>query len=179
MTSGPDDLICLGVITGARGLKGEVKIKTFTQLPLEIAAYGTLSDKSGQKSFALSDVKLAKNIVFARITGVADRTQADALKGVELYVPRSRLPDLEEDTWYYADLIGLKALDLGEKQVGTVIAVHNFGAGELLELQLADDAQTIMLPFTEACVPKIDIKGGVIVIDPPETVETKETPSGG
>lgn len=175
----PDDgkRICLGVITGASGVQGEVRIKPYTAKPEDIGAYGPveIGPKSGEGAgfeiqiTRLSTAKGAKDAVIAKLEGVEDRDAAEALKGQELYVDRARLPGEEEDEFYHADLIGLGVRDLAGEGLGTVMAVHNFGAGEMLEVKL-DAGGVAMIPFTREAVPEILIGEGHIIVDPPDGV---------
>lgn len=158
--------VTLGRITGAQGIKGEVKLQSFTADPLDIASYGPLDGSNGQQ-LTIRTVKPYKNMLVARIEGVDDRNAAEALKGVELSVPRERLPEPAEDEIYHADLIGLAAHDTGGRLVGEVVAVLDFGAGELLELKPAD-GKTILVPFNSDTVPEIDLVARRLTIDPPE-----------
>jgi 16S rRNA processing protein RimM len=165
--------ICLGVILGAHGIKGEVKIKTFTHDPLAIAAYGALCDAHG-KPFRLTAPRIAKGGVIAAIEGVSDRTAAEALTGTELFVARAVLPEPKANEFYHADLIGLEArLKTGDR-LGRIAAVHNFGAGDILEIAGGSTA-SLMVPFRRAAVPRLDLDAGVIEIDWPslETAANK------
>jgi len=160
--------VCLGVIAGAHGLEGLVRIKSFTATPADIGAYGPLADEADARRFALSVTGRAKGVVLARIDGVGDRTQAEALKGTRLYLPRATLPAPAADEYYYADLIGL-AVELPDgTTVGTVRAVDNFGAGEVLDVatQGPGGGATVAVPFTRAAVPLVDLDGGRIVVNP-------------
>ena len=164
--------ICLGVIAGAHGVRGLVKVKSFTETAEDLTAYGPLTDEAGARRFELTVTGRAKDALLARIEGVADRDQAQALKGTRLYVARDALPALdEEETYYHADLIGLAAEDRDGRPLGRVRAVHNFGAGDLLELDGGPDGPSLLLPFTQAAVPVVDLAGGRIVVEPPEEVE--------
>ncbi|MDA7946470.1 MAG: ribosome maturation factor RimM [Hyphomicrobiaceae bacterium] len=163
--------VCLGRFSGARGLKGEVRIKTFTAQPQSIADYGPLEDETGARSFELSNVKPAKDGVVAIVRGVTTREQAEALKGIELYVDRDTLPETGDDTTYYhADLIGLVAVSEDGAALGKIIAVQNYGAGDLLEVRPATGGATVLVPFTEAVVPDIDQEAGWLLMIPPEGV---------
>lgn len=157
--------LCLGVITGARGVRGEVRIRTFTELPEDIASYGPLSDEAGARTFELSDPKPIKGGIAARIAGIDDRTDAEALKGTHLYVSRELLPDLEEEEFYHADLVGLRVISVDGEDIGTVTAVHDFGAGDVVEIA-RDQGSTIIVPFTRDTVPEIDIEQGRLVLQP-------------
>lgn len=163
--------MCLGRIAGARGLKGEVRIKTFTEEPLSIADYGPLEDEAGTRHFELASVKPAKDGVAAIVKGVTSREQAEALKGVELYVGRDKLPGTEDDaTFYYADLVGLVAINENGAALGKVVAVQNFGAGDLLEVRPATGGATVLVPFKEEIVPDIDQEAGWLLMIPPEGI---------
>ena len=154
----------LAIIGAAHGTKGEVKVKTFTAAPLDLAAYGSLYDKDG-KQFEIDDIRIQKNTVIVSFLGVTDRNAAESLKGTELYVERDQLPDdLDEDEFYHTDLIGLTVKDeLGQK-IGTVHALFDFGGGDLLELKLIKQ-KMVLIPFSKAAVPEIKIEEGFIVID--------------
>jgi 16S rRNA processing protein RimM len=162
-----DTKVLLGRIVAAQGLRGQVKILTFTETPENIAAYGPLSARDG-RVFQIDDLRLAKNnSVIAQLSGVADRTAAEALRGTELYVFRDQLPAPSEEEWYFDDLIGLKAVYQG-KDFGKVIAVHNFGASDLLEIRSFAEKKTLLLAFTEVNVPIVDINNERIIITLPE-----------
>ena len=156
--------ILLGRIAGAHGIRGEVLIKTFTQAPENIGAYGPLSDASGARTFKVQGARATPKGVVARIQGVADRNAAETLKGVELYIERDRLPAAAEDEFYRADLIGLAAVDRGGQPLGEIAAMHNFGAGDLLEIRLAGSSKTELVPFTDASVPEVDIAARRVVV---------------
>lgn len=157
--------VCVGMIAGAHGVRGLVKIKPFTEDPAGVASYGPLSDEGGRQTFRLELLSQAKGQWLARIEGVADRTAADALRGTRLYIGRDLLPEPEEDEFYHADLIGLGVETSDGKPFGIVRAVHEFGAGPLIEIDRRPG--TVMMPFTKAAVPVVDIAGGHIVVDPP------------
>ena len=164
--------VLLGVIIGAKGLKGEVKVKAFTQSPQNIGAYGPLHAKDG-RTFGVASVRPAKDGAIVAFKGIDDRNSAERLKGVELFVARDALPTADDDEFYHADLIGLRAEDTEGRAMGTVRALHNFGAGNVLEL-LRDDGDEVFLPFTREVAREIDIDGGRIVIAAPEEVEAGE-----
>lgn len=174
---GSDDRVCLGVIVGAHGVRGQVRIKSFTEDPADVAAYGPVSDAEGRRSFDLRVVGEAKGVVLAALSGVGDRNGAEALKGLQLFVPRTALPALEEEeVFYHADLIGLRAEDEAGAPLGRVKAVHDFGAGDLLELTLEDGGERLV-PFTKAVVPVVDLSGGRVVVTlPAETGEPEPAP---
>lgn len=162
------DLICVGAIAGAFGVTGEVRLKSFTTDPRAIADYAPLATEDGARTFQL-DLGREINAGFAaRIAGVETKEQADALRGTRLFAPRDRLPALPEDEFYHADLIGLEVYDTGGARLGVVHAVHDHGAGDLLELHLPDGSKTVLLPFTRAAVPTVDLAARRLVADPPE-----------
>jgi 16S rRNA processing protein RimM len=156
--------ILLGRIAAAHGVRGEVLIKTFTGRPQDIAAYGPLDDGGG-RTFKLKVVRVTpKGAVVAAIAGVDDRNGAEALKGAPLYVDRDRLPAPAEGQFYHADLIGLAAVDPDGRPLGEVVAVHNHGAGDLLEVRLAETGRTELIAFTDAFVPEVDLAARRVVV---------------
>jgi len=160
------DLICVGVITGARGVQGEIKIKSYTAVSGDLFRYGPLFNKDGSQTFKGRQTGQSKDQVLARIKGIEDRTQAEKLKGLELYIPREALPEPDEDEFYYSDLIDMKAELIDGRELGTVQVVHDAGAGPSLEIKSPDGL--VLVPFTKAAVPVVDMEGGKIVIDPPD-----------
>jgi len=160
------DLLCVGVFSGARGIKGDVRIKSFTGDPEAIASYGDLFDERGEKRFSIRIVGRAKDQVVVRVDGIGDRTEAEGLKGTKLFVPRQALPVAEEDEFYHWDLIGLSAEHVDGTALGRVDAVQNFGAGDFLEI-VGEIKGGLLVPFTAAAVPVVDIQGGKVIIDPP------------
>jgi 16S rRNA processing protein RimM len=165
--------ILLGRIAGAHGIRGEVLIKTFTQAPENIGAYGPLSDADGRRMFTVASARVTQKGVVARLEAVNDRNAAEALKGVELYVDRERLPATDEDEFYHADLIGLAAVSPSGETLGTIVGVHNFGAGDLLEIRLPASGKTELIPFTDDVVPEVDIAAGRVVVVMP-AIDTAE-----
>lgn len=163
-----DKRICLGKITDAHGIRGEIRIRAYTEAPEDIGAYGPLEDEAGDRRFSLLNVRLVKGGVIARLDGIKDRTQAEALKGTELYIDRAKLPEQDDGVWYHTDLIGLAAHDTAGMALGEVVSVQNYGAGDLLEIRPANGGSTLLLPFTEDVVPDIDLAGGSLSINPPE-----------
>ena len=161
------DRICVAQIGGAHGIRGEVKLKSFTADPMAVRDYGPLQSEDGTVSVEIEALRPAKGHLVARLRGVADRNAAERLANLRLFVPRERLPPPAADEFYHADLIGLRAVTADGAEIGTVVAMHDFGAGDLLELEPLAGGTTIMLPFTDACVPSIDIAGGRIVVAPP------------
>ncbi|MGX5734694.1 ribosome maturation factor RimM [Bosea thiooxidans] len=161
-----DNLILLGVIRAPHGIRGEVRIKAFTGDPLAIADYGPLTDAKG-RSFDISGVRPAKEVVVARIKGVATREAAEALNGVELFVARDKLPASEdEDEFLHADLVGCSVIGPDGALLGTVTAVENYGAGDLLDIE-TPDGRSVLMPFTKACAPRIDTAARRIEAEPP------------
>jgi len=169
------DQILLGRIAGAHGIRGEVIIHAFTEPPENIAAYGPLIDEAGARTFEIAIVHVTAKGVVARLAGVGDRTAAEALRGVDLYVDRDRLPAAAEGEYYHADLIGMAAFDPAGQHIGEIVAVQNFGAGDLLEIRLAGRGRTELIPFTEAAVPEVDVAAKrVVVVLPPTDVGGEE-----
>lgn len=164
-----DDRVCVGAIAGAFGVQGEARLKSFCAVPEDIAAYGPLTTEDGARSFTVRLTRPVTGGFGARLGGVATREEAEALKGVTLWAERSRLPSLPDDEFYHADLIGLPVFDPGGVEIGRVRAVFDHGAGDILEV--AGPTGTILLPFTKAVVPTIDLTAGRIVADPPESDE--------
>lgn len=170
--------VCLGVVVGVHGIQGAVKVKSFTESPAAVAAYGPVEDEAGRRRFRLKVIGFAKGMVTATLEGIRDRNAAEALKGTRLYVPRERLPQPDEDEVYLSDLIGLR-VDLDDGSAwGTVKAVYDFGAGDVLEVA-RPDGRLEMLPFTKACVPVVDVAGGRLVVAPPDEIEVPEPQAGG
>lgn len=160
--------ILLGRIGAAHGIRGEVLVTSFAEVPEDIAAYGPLADASGGRRFALKVVRVTAKGVVARIAGVGDRTAAEALRGIDLYVDRDRLPPPDADTFYHADLIGLAAVTPAGEAVGTVVGVPNYGAGDLVEIRLTGSSRTELVPFADAFVPHIDVAAGRLTVIMPE-----------
>ena len=159
--------VCLGQIGAAHGVRGEVRLRSFTADPAAIVSYGPLETEDG-RVIAIESLRPAKDHFVATLSGVADRNAAEQLVNIKLYVPRDRLPPPDQpDEYYYADLVGLAATDRAGKPLGTVVAVHNFGAGDLIELQLTEGGRTELLPFDAATVPEVDLAGGRLVIELP------------
>ncbi|HTZ34432.1 MAG TPA: ribosome maturation factor RimM [Stellaceae bacterium] len=170
--------VCMGAIGAPHGVRGAVRVKSFTAPAEAVAGYGALEDESGTRRFALRVIGAApgEDMVIAAIDGVADRDAAEALRGLRLYAPRAALPATAEDEFYHADLVGLAALLADGTALGRVVAVHDFGAGDMLEIARDGDgsrgpgsrgAAPVMVPFTRAAVPVVDIAGGRVVIEPP------------
>jgi 16S rRNA processing protein RimM len=183
----------LGAIAGAHGVRGEVKIKSFTADPRKIGGYGPVEDESGARRFKVKVRGLAGGLVIARLaevppqgskTGslegatdqkdrwVEDRNAAEALKGLRLYVGRDKLPRPKRGEWYLADLIGLRAERMDGTAMGTVKSVQNYGAGDIVEVE-TEPGRTVFVPFTKRAVPEVDVEGGRLVIEPPVETEAK------
>jgi 16S rRNA processing protein RimM len=168
MASPDDDKVLAGIITGAHGIKGEVKLRSFTADPQAIAAYGPLLASTGER-FEIERLKPQKNGFIATLKGVGDRNKAETLKGVELFVPRPQLPELQKDEVYIHDLIGVRVVDKNGASFGTVVAMPNFGAGDLIEIRRDGTEETVLVPFAQDYVPVIDLAKREMVIDLPET----------
>jgi 16S rRNA processing protein RimM len=165
--SRPTDRICVAQIGGAHGTRGEVKLKSFTADPMAVKDYGPLESEDGTISFAIETLRPAGGHLVARLAGIDDRSAAEALARVRLFVPRDRPPAPAADEFYHIDLIGLLAVTAAGEEVGTVAAVHDFGAGDILELRPVGGGASMLLPFSETFVPAVDIAGGRIVVAPP------------
>ena len=165
------DRVLLGDIGAAHGLKGEVRLRSFTETPAAIAEYGPLEDETGTKAIEIESVRPGPKGLIARIKGVTTREGAEALTGTKLYIGRDRLPPPAEDEWYHSDLVGLAAYDAFEVQIGTVVAVYNFGAGDIIEIKPISGGDNLLLPFTDATVPEIDTEERRLTLVLPETDE--------
>jgi 16S rRNA processing protein RimM len=166
----PKNQLCVGAIAGSYGVRGEVRLKSFCAEPTAIAEYGPLFTEDGARSFNITLTRPVAGGLGARVVGVETKEQADALKGVTLFVSRDKFPSLPDDEYYHADLIGLEARDTGGAVLGKVTAVHNHGAGDLLEIGGAGGT-SILMPFTMATVPTVDLALRCVVIDPPEGLD--------
>ena len=168
------NLILVGQVAGAFGVRGEVRISAFTADPRNLVAYKDLKRQDGSPALTLVSGRAVKGQVIGRAREVATREEAEALRGLRLYVPREALPEPDEDEFYLTDLVGLGAVDPAGAAVGTVKAVQNFGAGDLLEIAPAEGGATWWLPFTREAVPEVDIKGGRLVVVRPAEVGDEE-----
>lgn len=178
MTARGQRKVLLGVVVAAHGVRGEVRVRSHCAEPADIAAYGPLSDESGTRAFTLRPTGTStKGDVIARIDGVADRTAAEALRGLRLYAARDQLPPPGPDEWYEDDLIGLAARGSDGREWGTVLALHDFGAGKVLEVSGGDHGRSFMVPFNDQAVPAIDVEGGTVTVDPPDGL--LDVPAGG
>src|SRR6267378_5595446 len=169
--------ICIARIGAAHGVRGAVKLWTFTEDPLAVKAYGPLLTKDGARSFEVATAREAKGHLVATLKGIATREDAERLNGVELYVAREKLPATDENEYYHADLIGLAAVSPADEPLGRVIAIHNFGAGDIIEIA-PPQGTTMLLPFTNAVVPTVDLANGRVVIEPPQEIEGEEASAG-
>lgn len=163
------DRIMMGVILSPHGIKGDVMVKSFAEVPADIAAYGPLESADGQRTFDLSIVRETHKGLTARIAGFDDRTAVEALKGTELYLPRDRLPEPTTDAYYHADLIGLSVVDPDGNAIGTVKAVQNFGASDILEIAKDGTGDIDMVPFTDAFVADVCLETRKITVVRAET----------
>lgn len=162
--------VLLATIGAAHGIKGEVRVKSFTADPMTLAEYGSLDSEDGRR-FEIEKLRPAKgDMLVAKFRGVGDRNAAEALNGLSLFVERAALPPPEEDEYYHADLIGLAAFDAGGDPLGRVIAVHDFGAGDILDIA-PPKGRSLLVPFTKETVPQVDIEAGSITVIPPAEVE--------
>jgi 16S rRNA processing protein RimM len=161
-------------IGAAHGVRGELRLWSFTADPLAVMQYGPLESEDGKRTFEIETARQAKDFLVARLVGIDDRTAAEKLRNIDLFVPRDRLPPIEEaDTFYHADLIGLAAMGEDGALLGTVTAVHNFGAGDLIEIMPAR-GEAMLIHFNETTVPAVDIEAGRIVVVRPQETEARE-----
>src|SRR5580700_5709455 len=165
--------ICIARIGAAHGVRGAVKLWTFTEDPFAVTRYGPLATKDGARSFEVTHAREGKGHLVATLKGVTTRNEAERLNGVELYVAREKLPATDEDEYYHTDLIGLVAVTTADHPLGKVIAIHNFGAGDIIEIA-PPRGPTMLLPFTNAVVPTVDLAGGRVVIELPDEIDGDE-----
>ncbi len=164
------DIICVGAFSGAYGVNGEVRLKSFCADPVAIADYSPLTDQAEKRRFSITLSRSINNALVAKVEGITSKEAADALKGLRLFAKRDQLPALPNDEFYHTDLIGLTVLDTGGNTLGTVHGVQNHGASDLLEIKVKGDSATILLPFTNEIVPTIDLSAGRIIADPPDGI---------
>jgi 16S rRNA processing protein RimM len=162
--------VCVARIGAAHGVRGAVKLWTFTEDPFAVKVYGPLSTKDGTRRFEIEHAREAKDHLVATFKGVATRDEAERLNGIELYVPREKLPATEDDEYYHADLIGLAAVTTAGDALGRVVAIHNFGAGDIIEIA-PSSGPTMLLSFTNSVVPTVDLAEGRVVIELPREIE--------
>lgn len=165
-----DKRICVARIGAAHGVRGAVKLWTFTEDPFAVKRYGPLSTRDGSRQFELAQAREARDHLVATFEGITTREAAERLNGLELYVAREKLPATDDDEYYHADLIGLAAVTTADAPLGRVVAIHNFGAGDIIEIAPPAGA-TLLLPFSNAVVPTVDLAGGRVVIELPEEIE--------
>ena len=166
-------VICVARIGAAHGVRGAVKLWTFTEDPLAVKHYGPLMTKDGARQFEVTHVREAKDHLVATLKGIATREDAERLNGIELYIAREKLPETDEDEYYHADLIGLAAVNAADEPLGRVTAIHNFGAGDIIEIAPPNGA-TMLLPFTNAVVPEVDLNSGRVVVALPQEIEGED-----
>jgi 16S rRNA processing protein RimM len=169
--------ICVARIGAAHGVRGAVKLWTFTEDPLAVQRYGPLQTKDGARQFEVMHARDAKDHLVATLKGIATREEAERLNGIELYIAREKLPATDDDEYYHADLIGLAAVTTADAPLGRVVAIHNFGAGDIIEIA-PPHGQTMLLPFTNAVVPTVDLAGGRVVIELPEEIVGDDPTAG-
>jgi 16S rRNA processing protein RimM len=162
--------ICIARVGAAHGVRGEVKLWTFTEDPLAVLRYGTLATQDGTRQFVVTHAREAKGHLVATLKGIATRDDAERLNGIELYIAREKLPATGEDEYYHADLIGLAAVNVADEPLGRVTAIHNFGAGDIIEIA-PPHGTAMLLPFTNAVVPTVDLAAGRVVIELPAEIE--------
>jgi 16S rRNA processing protein RimM len=165
-----DTRICVARIGAAHGVRGEVKLWPFTEDPMAVIDYGLLSSKDGARQFEVVRARIAKDHLVAVLKGITTREDAERVNGIELYIARDKLPPTEAGEYYHADLIGLRAIDEAGAAIGKVLAVHNFGAGDIIEIA-PERGPTLLLPFTDAVVPTVDLAEGHVVIVLPQEID--------
>lgn len=168
--------ICVARIGAAHGVRGAVKLWTFTEDPFAVRDYGPLLTKDGARQFEIAQVRAAKDHLVATLKGIATREDAERLNGIELYVAREKLPATDEGEYYHADLIGLAAVSASDEPLGRVLAIHNFGAGDIIEIA-PPHGPTLLLPFTNAVVPTVDLAAGRVVIELPQEIQGDDVQS--
>lgn len=170
----PDRRICIAKFGAAHGVRGEIRLWPFTEHPLSVADYGPLETQDGKRQFEIAAARAAKDHLVVRIKGIDTRNDAEKLNGLELYVAREKLPATEDDEFYHADLIGLAAVTEQDAPLGRIVAVHNFGAGDIIEIATENGGETMLLPFTNAVVPTIDLANSRAVVVLPDEVDGDE-----
>jgi 16S rRNA processing protein RimM len=168
-------LVCVAAVAAAHGVRGALKLKCFTEDPANVGAYGPLVDEDGRRLFAVRVIGPAKGGVIVEAHGITDRDAAEALRGLRLYVPRHRLPEPDADAFYWEDLVGLEVQDPAGQAMGRVVAVHDFGAGEVIEYQ-GESGAAAMVPFTLAAVPEVDLAAGRLVVAALEPADGERAP---
>jgi 16S rRNA processing protein RimM len=168
--------ICVARIGAAHGVRGAVKLWTFTEDPFAVKEYGPLMTRDGARQFEVTHVREARDHLVATLKGIATREDAERLNGLELYIAREKLPATDDDEYYHADLIGLAAVNTANEPLGRVTAIHNFGAGDIIEIA-PTQGPTMLLPFTNAVVPTVDLAAGRVVIELPQEIEGDDVPT--
>lgn len=173
----PIGLVEVGVLGAPHGVKGEMRLKSFTADPLGIQDYQPLTDKTGQRRFVIRSARLIKDdMLVVSLEGIADRTAAEALTNLALFIPRDQLPEPDEEEFYHADLIGLSAVSPDGTVIGTVTAVHDFGAGDILDIAPSLEGPSLLVPFTKANVPVVDLAAQTLTVILPDEIEGEERP---
>ncbi|HYC03664.1 MAG TPA: ribosome maturation factor RimM [Azospirillaceae bacterium] len=170
------DRVCVGQFVGAHGVHGRAKLKSFTEVPEALFEYGPLTDEKGGRTFAVKLTGMGKDHFLVEVEGLKGREAADALKGTRVYVDRSALPATDEDEFYHADLIGLETVTEDGQPFGPILAIYDFGAGDVLEIRHVS-GKTVTIPFTLACVPVVEVKAKRVVVAPPVNLFAKARPS--
>ena len=170
------DQICIARIGAAHGVRGAVKLWTFTEDPFAVQHYGPLTTRDGARTFEVATAREAKGHLVATLKGIATREDAERLNGIELFIAREKLPATDENEYYHADLIGLPAVTAAGEPLGRVAAIHNFGAGDIIEIA-PPQGPTLLLPFTNAVVPTVDLANGHVVIELPKEIEGDDVPT--
>jgi 16S rRNA processing protein RimM len=164
----PENLVCVAKITSPHGVRGAVKLKTFTEDPESIRDYSPLYSKDGKEKFEITILSSKEGMLIAKISGVNDRNEAASLRGRELYADKNLFPDLEEDEFYYDDLIGMQVVLENGEEFGSVVNLHNFGGGDLVEISLQGQSKTELFAFTREIFPKIDAENKTVTISLPQ-----------
>jgi 16S rRNA processing protein RimM len=169
--------ICIAKFGAAHGVRGEIRLWPYTGDPLAVAGYGPLETEDGKRRFEIATARAAKDHLVARIKGIDTRNDAEKLNGLELFVARDKLPATGDGEFYHADLIGLAAVTAADQPLGRIVAVHNFGAGDIIEIASGNGGETKLLPFSDAVVPTVDLANGRAVIVLPNEIEG-DSPGG-
>ncbi|TYC72415.1 ribosome maturation factor RimM [Stappia sp. BW2] len=175
MTSEDDQKVLMAKIGAAHGIRGEVRVKPYGDDPLSFADYGILTTRDGKRSFEVERARVQKTVAITKFKGITDRNQAEELNGIDLFIDRDQLPEPEEDEFYYSDLTGLDVLDQTGETLGKIIAVQDFGAGDLLEVR-PKRGRSFYVPFTKDFVPEIDLENGRVSVSLPDDYFSEGTP---
>jgi 16S rRNA processing protein RimM len=171
------DRVCIAKFGAAHGVRGEIRLWPYTQDPLSVASYGPLETADGKQRFEVATARAAKDHLVARIKGVDTREDAEKLNGLELFIAREKLPATSDDEFYHADLIGLAAVTVDDRPLGRIVAVHNYGAGDIIEIASGNGGETKLLPFSNAVVPTVDLAARRAIIVLPDEVEGDGPPN--